>query len=230
MLALHGQLKCKCCEPGQRKPKGACCFPDGTCTYPMTLAQCNHVNGTWQGDNTNCTPNLCPQPGPCPANQVPCPSTVFVSFSGANLCTGSAPNISQLPTDGSGNISITQNSPPIYSGVLIPSGMSGPICVTNGIGSAAVLGLGCGFDPGAGVFIWSLNLSIGCTGGAGTSVRAAYRKLNSGACGVRGVYDFYQFTFSQGLTVFSCGTNGDLCCTTVHCDTPHCFPATVTVS
>ena len=45
------------------KPKGnsACCFTDGSCT----VVQLDDCTGTWQGEGTDCVPNLCPQPGAC---------------------------------------------------------------------------------------------------------------------------------------------------------------------
>ncbi|MCH8152215.1 MAG: hypothetical protein IH830_07565 [Planctomycetes bacterium] len=46
-------------------PEGACCFDDGTCTVD-TESGCNAVGGSYQGDGSNCSPNLCPQPtGAC---------------------------------------------------------------------------------------------------------------------------------------------------------------------
>jgi hypothetical protein len=37
---------------------GACCRPDGTCTVTSSTS----CGGVYQGDGTNCAPNLCPQP------------------------------------------------------------------------------------------------------------------------------------------------------------------------
>ncbi|MGQ0627303.1 MAG: DNRLRE domain-containing protein [Phycisphaerales bacterium] len=46
-------------------PTGACCQPDGTCSV-LTSAQCTAASGSYSGDGTNCSPNLCPQPtGAC---------------------------------------------------------------------------------------------------------------------------------------------------------------------
>ncbi len=46
---------------------GACCFPDGTCiTY--TSGDCAIHGGSYQGDDTSCDPNPCPQPGACCIN------------------------------------------------------------------------------------------------------------------------------------------------------------------
>ncbi|QQS08695.1 MAG: multicopper oxidase family protein [Phycisphaerales bacterium] len=44
---------------------GACCFPDGSCQV-NTQVGCSSAGGFYNGDNTNCSPNLCPQPtGSC---------------------------------------------------------------------------------------------------------------------------------------------------------------------
>ncbi len=40
---------------------GACCFSDGTCTLGAE-ADCFMAGGLYQGNDTLCTPNLCPQP------------------------------------------------------------------------------------------------------------------------------------------------------------------------
>ncbi len=45
------------CEPAT----GACCFVDGTCTV-NTIEECNTLGGAYQGDDTVCDPNPCPQP------------------------------------------------------------------------------------------------------------------------------------------------------------------------
>jgi hypothetical protein len=44
-------------------PTGACCLAGGICTI-LTQANCGTQGGTYQGDNTSCTPNPCPQPPP----------------------------------------------------------------------------------------------------------------------------------------------------------------------
>ena len=48
------------------QPPGACCFPDGTCTYVLDV-ECQAAGGQWQGYGTVCTPNNpCLQPpGAC---------------------------------------------------------------------------------------------------------------------------------------------------------------------
>ena len=44
---------------------GACCYADGHCTV-QTATACQTAGGTYQGDNTACSPNPCPQPlGAC---------------------------------------------------------------------------------------------------------------------------------------------------------------------
>jgi hypothetical protein len=49
------------CEPNPcTQPAGACCFPDGTCTY-VPQAECT---ATWLGLSTDCDPNPCPPPPP----------------------------------------------------------------------------------------------------------------------------------------------------------------------
>jgi len=40
---------------------GACCFPDGQCQI-KTATGCASLGGTYQGDDTSCTPNPCPPP------------------------------------------------------------------------------------------------------------------------------------------------------------------------
>jgi beta-lactamase superfamily II metal-dependent hydrolase len=45
-------------------PTGACCAADGSCSM-LTQAACLAAGGAYRGDGTNCSPNLCPQPGTC---------------------------------------------------------------------------------------------------------------------------------------------------------------------
>ena len=61
---------------------GACCTGTGICTI-KTLAECQAANGTYQGDNTTCTADLCPvvltpyvDALPVPAVAVPVSGTV----------------------------------------------------------------------------------------------------------------------------------------------------------
>ncbi len=47
---------------------GACCVPPGLC-LELTAPQCQQWGGTFQGNNTVCTPSPCPPPPPpCPAD------------------------------------------------------------------------------------------------------------------------------------------------------------------
>ena len=62
-------------------PTGACCLPDGSCDT-LTAQACAAANGTYQGDNTTCTANLCPlvlqpyvDPLPLPAVATPVSGT-----------------------------------------------------------------------------------------------------------------------------------------------------------
>jgi hypothetical protein len=49
-------------QPGDTAiPTGACCLQDGSCVPNLTAAQCPSPN-VWQGANTSCSPNPCPQP------------------------------------------------------------------------------------------------------------------------------------------------------------------------
>lgn len=49
-------------------PTGACCFPVGTCQI-RTQSDCTTNAGSWQGQDTVCEPNNCPQPmGACCTN------------------------------------------------------------------------------------------------------------------------------------------------------------------
>ncbi len=63
-LAIRGVIS-------QPDPTGACCFANGACDI-HTQADCTSLGGTYRGNGTNCTPNLCPAPsGACciPATQ-----------------------------------------------------------------------------------------------------------------------------------------------------------------
>jgi hypothetical protein len=51
---------------------GACCFADGSCLI-LTQSECTNQGGTYQGNGTGCSPNLCPQPpGACCFNDGSC--------------------------------------------------------------------------------------------------------------------------------------------------------------
>jgi beta-lactamase superfamily II metal-dependent hydrolase len=45
-------------------PTGACCAADGSCSV-LTQEACLAAGRTYQGDDTSCSPNPCPQPGTC---------------------------------------------------------------------------------------------------------------------------------------------------------------------
>lgn len=49
-------------------PSGACCLADGACTLTPTQIDCSDLGGTYQGDNTSCSPNGCYQPPYPPGN------------------------------------------------------------------------------------------------------------------------------------------------------------------
>lgn len=51
---------CEECHP-TTTPLGGCCLPDGSCVT-TTQASCAVAGGTYQGDNTSCSPNPCLQP------------------------------------------------------------------------------------------------------------------------------------------------------------------------
>ncbi|MCK4660445.1 MAG: hypothetical protein KAV82_13065 [Phycisphaerae bacterium] len=46
------------CQPC---PMGACCLDDGTCEAAISQVACEALGGTWQGADTVCDPNPCPQ-------------------------------------------------------------------------------------------------------------------------------------------------------------------------
>lgn len=62
---------------------GACCHNDGTCTIE-TQANCNAPGDVYEGDDTTCTPNPCPQPGACCATDGTCSLATEI---GGNDCT-----------------------------------------------------------------------------------------------------------------------------------------------
>ncbi len=50
---------------GGGDPEGACCFVDGSCQV-LTAEDCSGAEGSYQGDDSSCDPNPCPQPeGAC---------------------------------------------------------------------------------------------------------------------------------------------------------------------
>ncbi|MCH7814094.1 MAG: hypothetical protein IID40_08750, partial [Planctomycetes bacterium] len=75
---------------------GACCFGDGSCAI-LTPADCSTQGGNYSGDNTSCTPNLCPQPCLCGA-----PISTFPyneDFEGEPTCGTSCGNACVLVGD-----------------------------------------------------------------------------------------------------------------------------------
>lgn len=62
---------------------GACCLAGGVCQV-LTQAQCGTSGGTYQGDNTTCDPNPCPQP---PPNDT-CAGALVMDRCGAGTFTG----------------------------------------------------------------------------------------------------------------------------------------------
>ncbi len=77
---------------------GACCFPDGTCRL-LTQAACSQAGGTWQGVNTVCSPNPCPQPGACCANGT-CTITFQTGCSGQWMGPNTVCNPNPCPPSG----------------------------------------------------------------------------------------------------------------------------------
>ncbi|MFQ5430027.1 MAG: dockerin type I repeat-containing protein [Phycisphaerae bacterium] len=56
---------------------GACCFGDGTCTE-LSQQDCFNAVGVYQGNDTLCTPNPCPQPPQPPPNDE-CATAIMLS-------------------------------------------------------------------------------------------------------------------------------------------------------
>jgi hypothetical protein len=63
---------------------GACCLAGGACQV-LTQAECGTAGGTYQGDNTVCQPNPCPQP---PVNDT-CAGAIVMERCGSGQFTGS---------------------------------------------------------------------------------------------------------------------------------------------
>ncbi len=84
-------------------PTGACCFNDGTC-QTLSQTQCTGQGGTYQGNNSTCTPNPCPQPtGACCFGDGTCQilnATACASASGTFQGVGTvcSPNPCTQPT------------------------------------------------------------------------------------------------------------------------------------
>ena len=60
-------------SPNPCLPIGACCFYEGQCDE-LNEVQCINLGGTYQGDETECSPSLCPPPpeGACCYNDTTC--------------------------------------------------------------------------------------------------------------------------------------------------------------
>jgi len=58
-LAILGLLAAAVPVMGNPLSTGACCFADGSCTV-LTQPDCAQQGGVWQGEDTSCTPNPCP--------------------------------------------------------------------------------------------------------------------------------------------------------------------------
>ncbi len=75
-------------------PRGACCIHAGVCLADMTAAECEALEGQWQGADTGCDPNPClPPVGACCAADDTCDSTteaVCAAQGGAWLGAGVA--------------------------------------------------------------------------------------------------------------------------------------------
>lgn len=86
-------------------PSGACCFTDGSCQV-LTQTNCGTQGGSYDGDGTTCSPNLCPQPtgaccladGSCQAvTQTSCLTQSGTYQGNGTTCT---PNPCPQPTGG----------------------------------------------------------------------------------------------------------------------------------
>lgn len=76
------QMFVTCTPPGS----GACCFIDGHCVVD-TQQNCGNAGGTYQGDNTVCDPNPCPQPPPPPENDL-CSGAIAIERCSAGTIAG----------------------------------------------------------------------------------------------------------------------------------------------
>jgi hypothetical protein len=101
---------------------GRCCFADGSCTV-VTAAACGTAGGTYGGDNTTCTPNVCPQPtGACCAPAGTCSvltSAACIASGGTYQGNGSV--CGSCPTVVFSNCNIS-TGPTTLNGVAAPSG------------------------------------------------------------------------------------------------------------
>jgi hypothetical protein len=58
---FYAGMDCATFECPQPEPEGACCLETGECFF-LIETDCVAIGGAWQGEGTNCDPNLCPQP------------------------------------------------------------------------------------------------------------------------------------------------------------------------
>jgi hypothetical protein len=76
---------------------GACCLPGGVCRI-LNQIDCGNSAGTYQGDNTVCDPNPCPQP---PANNT-CDGAIVMERCSSGSLTGDTTPYSNNYDPGSG--------------------------------------------------------------------------------------------------------------------------------
>jgi hypothetical protein len=81
------------CPGGGPDPEGACCAPDGSCTF-TTEAQCAD---DWLGEGTDCDPNPCPQPGACCTFQGDCTVTFEDDCTGTSEWQGAGTDCDPNP-------------------------------------------------------------------------------------------------------------------------------------
>jgi len=79
---------------------GACCLPGGVCQI-LNQIDCGNSGGTYQGDNTSCSPNPCPQP---PANDV-CSGAIVLERCTAGSLADNTVNYTNNYDPGSGGCS-----------------------------------------------------------------------------------------------------------------------------
>lgn len=89
----NARLDCEVCTI----PVGACCPGDGSCVPDQTESACVGSGGSWLGDGSTCTPNLCPQP---PSNDL-CDNAIAVAVPSTTAGSTDAATIdSAFPTCG----------------------------------------------------------------------------------------------------------------------------------
>ncbi|MCC7143882.1 MAG: hypothetical protein IT349_17425, partial [Candidatus Eisenbacteria bacterium] len=99
-------------------PTGACCLADGSCVI-ASAADCATASGTYQGDNTACTPNPCPPPIPTGAccrsegvcellTEAACADSLGRYLGDASACAPNPCPTYYLKADGSGDFATIQ--------------------------------------------------------------------------------------------------------------------------